>query len=232
MVEISTSAVRAAPPSGLSGGIGARSDGKAALRVVKRGLDVSLVLIATLALLPLLLTITLVLLASQGRPLFYRHKRVGKDGRAFFCFKFRTMAVNADDVLRRHLATNPEARAEWEQTRKLQKDPRVTLLGQALRKSSVDELPQFVNVLRGEMSLVGPRPIVQDEVRYYGAQIQQYYKVRPGLTGLWQIGGRNDVSYGRRVQLDAEYVSNWSLLGDLSIMAKTVPAVLRAKGCY
>lgn len=232
MAEISTSAVRGAAPSRQAAGLAAKSDGKASLRGVKRGLDVSMVLVASLVLLPLLLTIALVLLVSQGRPLFYRHKRVGKDGKTFLCFKFRTMAVNADDILRRHLATNPEARAEWEQTRKLQKDPRVTLLGRALRKSSVDELPQFVNVLKGEMSLVGPRPIVQDEVKYYGAQIQHYYKVRPGLTGPWQIGGRNDVSYGRRVQLDAEYVTNWSLLGDLSIIVRTVPAVLRAKGCY
>lgn len=150
----------------------------------------------------------------------------------FPCLKFRTMVVDADDALRRHLSTNAAAREEWEATRKLKEDPRITGLGQVLRRSSVDELPQVINILRGEMSIVGPRPIVPDEAVHYGAQFDTYCSVRPGLTGLWQVEGRNDVSYQHRVQLDSRYAISWTFRSDLLIIARTVPAVVFARGVY
>lgn len=198
----------------------------------KRIFDLGAVSIAIIFLLPLLLSVALLVWLVQGRPILIGHRRLGKGGRLFPCFKFRSMRVDGDEILRRHLAENEEARAEWESSRKLKNDPRITPLGHVLRKSSVDELPQLVNILRGEMSLVGPRPIVPDEVKYYGHHIQHYYSVRPGLTGSWQVGGRNDVSYVERVQLDADYVAKWSFGLDLLILAKTLPAVVRSKGTY
>ena len=161
-----------------------------------------------------------------------KHRRVGRGGVLFPCFKFRTMVVNAEDVLQEHLDADVDARQEWSATRKLKSDPRITPIGRMLRKSSVDELPQLLNVLRGEMSLVGPRPIVEPEVHHYGAVIHQYLKVRPGLTGSWQVSGRSDASYARRVQMDADYVRNWSFGRDLIILIKTVPAVLTSRGSY
>ena len=199
---------------------------------LKRGFDIGAAACGLLFLLPLLLTVVLLVLIAQGRPIFIGHKRVGKRGVPFACFKFRTMTVDADAVLRAHLAADPKASAEWEATRKLKNDPRITPLGQVLRKSSVDELPQLINVLRGEMSLVGPRPIVQEEAHHYGASLSLYHSVRPGLTGLWQVGGRSDVSYIRRVQMDADYVKNRTFGQDLSILARTVPAVMGSKGSY
>ena len=136
------------------------------------------------------------------------------------------------DILRAHLAEDDDARREWESTRKLKVDPRVTAMGRVLRKSSADELPQLFNVLRGEMSLVGPRPIVQDEVSHFGQSITHYHRVRPGLTGAWQISGRSDTSYAKRVQLDTDYVTNQSLGRDIMILLRTVPAVLRSRGSY
>ena len=137
---------------------------------------------------------------------------------------------NGDEVLRQHLASNESAREEWNATRKLLEDPRVTPLGRFLRKSSIDELPQLLNIVAGDMSFVGPRPIVEAEMGHYGANIRSYLRVRPGLTGAWQVRGRNATSYAERVQMDIEYVSNWSFALDLVILAKTVPAVLTAKG--
>ncbi|WP_246725335.1 sugar transferase [Beijerinckia sp. L45] len=196
----------------------------------KRGLDVCVVLAALLLLSPLIVFMALSLLVLQGRPIFIKHRRVGRGGKPFLCFKFRTMVVNGDQVLARHIAKNDDARVEWEMTRKIKNDPRVTPLGQVLRKTSVDELPQLFNILRGDMSLVGPRPIVRDEVVHYGTSIEHYYKVRPGLTGIWQISGRSDLSYKSRVSMDVEYVENRNLTRDLIIIAKTIPAVLAARG--
>lgn len=212
-------------------GGGHLSSRKAAL-VAKRGLDLSLVLSALLVFLPVILALVAVLALAQGRPIFIRHHRVGRGGSLFPCLKFRTMVVNGDEVLKTHLLADEGAAVEWEATRKLKRDPRVTRIGRILRKTSVDELPQLVNVLRGDMSLVGPRPIVLDETRHYGARLPLYHSVRPGLTGLWQVSGRSDVSYEHRVSLDSDYVSRWSLARDIWILARTVPAVLASRGSY
>lgn len=199
---------------------------------LKRAFDVTVVITVLLLLLPLIVTVIAVLMVAQGRPVIYRHPRIGRGGATFHCFKFRTMATDGDALLRAHLSRDAAARAEWEATRKLKDDPRITPIGRLLRKSSADELPQILNVLRGEMSLVGPRPIVGDEVRYYGGHIQHYQRVKPGLTGAWQISGRNDTSYAERVRLDAHYVATQSFVGDIAILLRTVPAVLRARGSY
>ena len=199
---------------------------------VKRPLDVALVLCFALVFLPFLLLIALALLIAQGRPILISHQRVGQNGVRFGCLKFRSMVRNADDVLRSHLAEDPAARAEWAKGRKLKSDPRVTPLGRLLRKASVDELPQLLNVLRGDMSLVGPRPIVEQEVPFYGAAITHYHRVRPGLTGHWQVSGRSDVSYPSRIQMDIDYVDRIRFGRDLLIILKTVPAVVTSRGSY
>ena len=198
----------------------------------KRVFDIVVGLSALIILVPFIATMILIMLGAQGRPVLIKHRRVGRGGVLFPCFKFRTMVVNAEDVLQEHLDADVDARQEWSATRKLKSDPRITPIGRMLRKSSVDELPQLLNVLRGEMSLVGPRPIVEPEVHHYGAVIHQYLKVRPGLTGSWQVSGRSDASYARRVQMDADYVRNWSFGRDLIILIKTVPAVLTSRGSY
>jgi exopolysaccharide production protein ExoY len=174
----------------------------------------------------------LVKFSDGGGQVFYGHARIGRNGRVFRCLKFRTMVENGDDVLAAHLARNPQDREEWAATRKLQDDPRVTRVGAVLRKLSLDELPQIFNILRGEMSFVGPRPVVRDELLLYGTAANYYLKSRPGLTGLWQVSGRNDVSYGTRVAFDRHYVENWSFIFDLKILIWTVPAVLSSRGSY
>ncbi|MGH7094746.1 MAG: sugar transferase, partial [Stellaceae bacterium] len=163
---------------------------------------------------------------------FYRHKRVGLNGSGFDCLKFRTMAVDADQALQRHLAANRDAAQEWQELHKLKNDPRVTRLGHTMRKTSLDELPQLINILKGEMSFVGPRPIVAAEMPRYGECIGQYLRARPGLTGPWQISGRNDVDYVKRVALDRDYVEAWSFWRDLSIITRTVGVIVTARGCY
>ncbi|MBC7799045.1 MAG: sugar transferase [Gemmatimonadaceae bacterium] len=170
------------------------------------------------------------LVTRDGGPLLFRHRRVGHNGEAFMCLKFRTMVVDADAVLAELLARNPAARAEWDATQKLRDDPRVTRYGRLLRNTSLDELPQLLNILRGEMSLVGPRPIVPAEVPRYGDDIALYFAAIPGLTGLWQVSGRSDTSYQRRVELDCEYVRTWSFWGDVAILLKTIPAVVLKRG--
>jgi undecaprenyl-phosphate galactose phosphotransferase len=142
------------------------------------------------------------------------------------------MVMGGDKILKAHLENNPEAAAEWKATQKLVNDPRVTRIGKFLRSTSIDELPQLINVLRGDMSLVGPRPIVRDEVSHYSNDIDYYYRVRPGVTGLWQVSGRSDTTYAERVQLDSWYVRNWSLWHDIAIMLKTFPAVFKRSGAY
>jgi UDP-galactose-lipid carrier transferase len=188
------------------------------------------------ALLVVLLTPLLGLLAAlvraDGGTVFYRHRRIGAGGRMFDCIKFRSMVLDADGVLRRVIADDPAAAAEWAETQKLRDDPRITRIGRFLRRSSLDELPQLFNVLRGEMSLVGPRPIVQAEVARYGDDIEYYYAAKPGLTGLWQVSGRSDMSYARRVRLDVWYVRNWTLWHDIAILFKTLPAVFLQRGAH
>ncbi len=182
-----------------------------------------------LLLAPLFFLLTLLIRRDGGAALF-RHQRLGANGQMFPCMKFRTMVAEADKVLEHLLANDPVAAMEWRVTQKLRRDPRITSVGHFLRKSSLDELPQLFNVLRSEMSLVGPRPIVQAEVARYGTEIRYYYQARPGLTGLWQVSGRSDTSYAQRVELDVRYVSNWTFMRDIVIVLKTIPAVLLRKG--
>lgn len=201
-------------------------------RAMKRGFDIAFASSALLLLLPTFVIIAMLIKMSDGGQVLFRHPRVGRYGRSFFCLKFRTMVRDADHALQRHLETSPEAAREWEETRKLRWDPRVTALGAILRKSSLDEMPQLINIVRGDMSVVGPRPIVVEEMPRYGDDFEYYLKVRPGLTGAWQVSGRNDVSYDTRVALDRQYVQQWSFRKDLMIVLKTVPAVFKAKGTY
>jgi exopolysaccharide production protein ExoY len=196
-----------------------------------RALDVSIALIILLVTLPILAILCLAIWAhDRGSPIF-AHRRIGRGGQAFPCLKLRTMVVDSDRRLRELLESDPAAAFEWHVSQKLRNDPRITPLGAFLRKSSLDELPQLVNVLLGHMSLVGPRPIVEAEVGRYGRYFKFYCAVRPGITGLWQVSGRNDVSYRRRVALDTVYARSHSLFMDLSILTRTVPAVLSSKGC-
>jgi exopolysaccharide production protein ExoY len=206
-----------------------KSTGAATL---KRAFDIFAAAAALITMLPLLFIITFSLWILQGRPILVKHKRVGRGGKPFWCLKFRTMIMNGDEVLRRHLAENVAARIEWETRRKIKDDPRVTPIGQILRKTSIDELPQLLNIFRGDMSLVGPRPIVEAEMSHYGENIRQYLSVRPGLTGLWQVSGRSDVTYASRVKLDSAYVARMNFVTDLIIILKTVLVVLRTRGSY
>ena len=181
---------------------------------------------------PLLVTIALLVWLMDGGPALYSQPRVGRDGRHFRCLKFRSMCVDADARLARLLASDENARREWQADYKLRADPRITRLGRFLRKTSLDETPQLINVLRGEMSLVGPRPIVDAEIPRYGRRFAAYCAQRPGITGLWQVSGRNDVSYKRRVALDTAYAARKSLALDMRILAATIPAVLKRRGSY
>jgi Undecaprenyl-phosphate galactose phosphotransferase WbaP len=199
---------------------------------VKRLMDLTLIVVAAPLLLPCIAVVAAMVKVSSPGPVFYRHQRIGRGGRRFFAWKFRSMVKNADQVLASYLADNPNYRAEWERDHKLRKDPRVTRVGEFLRKTSLDELPQLWNVVRNEMSLVGPRPIVEAEISKYSERFQFYTKVAPGITGLWQISGRNDTTYGERVDLDAYYVRNWSAWLDLIILACTIRVVLFRDGAY
>ena len=194
-------------------------------------MDVALALIAIVLFAPLLLIIAL-LVSLDGGPIIFKHVRVGAGGRPFACFKFRSMVVDSADVLTHLLETDPVIAAEWSLTHKLQDDPRITKVGKFLRVTSLDEIPQLFNVLRMEMSLVGPRPITADEVGRYGDAIHYYYRARPGLTGLWQVSGRAGINYAERVRLDISYVRNWSLAQDCKIIALTIPAVLMREGAH
>ena len=196
----------------------------------KRGLDIVLVLAASPFFLPLMAGVALLVRLGGPGPIFYGHERVGHGGQRFRCWKFRTMVVDADRVLDAHFRRNPEDLERWRRERKLSSDPRVTPLGAVLRKLSIDELPQLWNVFVGEMSLVGPRPVVEDELAIYGRSASHYMRARPGLTGLWQISGRSDVSYRQRVHLDRLYLRHWSLPLDLWILLRTVPAVIQSRG--
>ncbi|HWT59856.1 MAG TPA: sugar transferase [Rhizobium sp.] len=205
---------------------------RAAGRSVKRALDLLLAITALILLSPLLLLVAMIVKFSDRGPVFYSHTRIGFGGAPFGCLKFRTMKTDASAQLAELLQNSAAARSEWEATRKLKDDPRITAVGDILRRSSLDELPQLFNVLRGEMSLVGPRPITAEELPRYGEHIWAYMAVRPGLTGHWQTSGRNDVSYEHRVSLDVHYLNNWSLGRDLIIIAKTIPALFSQRGSY
>lgn len=199
---------------------------------VKRALDITLASVGLILLLPLFVLVALAVKLTSPGPVLYGHSRIGFRGRTFRCWKFRSMVCDGDAVLEAHFQSHPEDRREWEVNRKLREDPRVTKLGAVLRAYSVDELPQLLNVLRGDMSFVGPRPVVREELENYGADAMHYLNTRPGITGLWQISGRSDVSYDQRVALDSAYVRNWSFGADCLIILKTIPAVVAAKGSY
>jgi len=201
-------------------------------RVAKRMIDLTCATVLTLLLLPLLVVISLSVLVESGFPVLYFQRRLGHGGRNFHIWKFRTMVRDSAEVLDAFLMTNPELRKEWAEDQKLREDPRVTRVGKFLRKTSLDELPQLWNVIRGEMSLVGPRPIVDAEVAKYQDAYFLYEKVTPGLTGLWQVSGRNRTSYAERVAFDTHYVRNWSVWMDLYLLAKTVGVVLTGDGAY
>ncbi len=176
---------------------------------------------------PAIVMIAVAIKATMGGPVIFGHDRVGRGGRKFRCLKFRSMVANGDEVLHRYLDTHPEAQIEWAKNQKLADDPRVTRFGRILRRSSLDELPQFYNILRGDMSCVGPRPIVEGELIRYGKVASDYLSVRPGLTGIWQVSGRSRITYEERVALDADYIRNWTLKRDFAILFRTIPAVMK-----
>ncbi len=196
----------------------------------KRVFDVVAALGGLAVLLPILLTVALLIWLSDRGPALYGHRRVGRQGRTFLCWKFRSMVRNGDAVLAQHLAENPAAEREWRDTQKLTDDPRVTTIGRFIRKTSIDELPQLWNVLMGQMSVIGPRPITRTELDRYGKDRRYYLLVRPGITGLWQVSGRNSTTYERRIAIDRTYLENWSYSQDVMILWKTVPAVLKSEG--
>lgn len=223
----SSSSLLIAPATGAEDAEGPSPD-----TFVKQVFDRLIAAASLLALSPLLIMLAVFIRVKDPGPVLFAHRRIGKGGKAFYCLKFRTMTVNADPILARHLAEHPEAAQEWRETQKLRNDPRVTPLGAMLRRTSLDELPQLINILKGEMSLVGPRPIVMDEVSHYGSAIRDYMAVRPGLTGLWQVSGRSDVGYRERVMLDQQYVRQRNFWVDLGIILRTVSVVLRRQGSY
>ena len=195
-------------------------------------LDIVCTFIGIILISPAFVFIALWIYHDSPGPVIFRHERIGKNGKKFYCYKFRSMCVDADEKLQNLLENNSQARAEWAKDFKLKDDPRITKSGDFLRKTSLDELPQIFNVLKGEMSMVGPRPIVEAEVVRYGKYIADYYVVRPGITGIWQTSGRSDVTYAERVQMDSWYVRNWSVWLDIMLLWRTFKAVKEAKGAY
>jgi Undecaprenyl-phosphate galactose phosphotransferase WbaP len=201
-------------------------------QLLKRGMDIVIAGIAGILLLPLFLVLAAATKLSSSGPVLYGHQRVGRDNCRFKAWKFRTMILNADLALESYLNGHPESREEWERDHKLKNDPRVTSLGKWMRKWSIDELPQIWNVLRGDMSIVGPRPIVDAEIGKYGEHFESFCSVPPGITGLWQVCGRNDTTYEERIQLDMYYIHHWSPWLDLYLLARTIKTVLFTKGAY
>jgi exopolysaccharide production protein ExoY len=198
---------------------------QAAKRLFDLGAASTLLLLSA----PLLIAVA-VLVAIDGGSIFFRHRRVGRNGETFSCLKFRTMIIGAEECLDEYLSYHPEAQLEWAKEQKLSFDPRVTSVGRFLRQSSIDELPQLINVIKGHMSLVGPRPVTKSELVHYGFATSLYKSVRPGITGLWQVSGRNDVAYDVRVKLDEQYVRHWTLLADLRILLRTPAVVISRRG--
>ena len=195
----------------------------------KRLFDIVGVILILPFALPLMAVLLVIVALDGGKPIF-AHERVGKDGRMFRCFKFRTMVPDAEEHLKRILSEDPVAAEVWATNFKLFDDPRITRFGRIARKTSLDELPQLWNILRGDMSLVGPRPVTEPEIPLYGRCVGAYYSVRPGLTGIWQVSGRNALSFDERVELDRGYATNLSLYEDIRIVLLTVPAVLHVTG--
>ncbi|RYH40093.1 undecaprenyl-phosphate galactose phosphotransferase WbaP, partial [Klebsiella pneumoniae] len=200
-------------------------------RILKRLFDIIGSIFIIIILSPALLYISRKV-KKDGGPAIYGHERIGKGGRPFKCLKFRSMVINSKEVLEELLICDPKARQEWNATFKLKNDPRITKIGAFLRRTSLDELPQLFNVLKGDMSLVGPRPIITAELERYNDEVDYYLLSKPGMTGLWQVSGRSDVDYETRVYLDAWYVKNWSMWNDIAILFKTISVVLRKDGAY
>lgn len=200
--------------------------------LLKRILDIALIVLFLPLLIPIFLILALLVKCTSKGPVFYGHKRVGKNGKEFKAWKFRSMCVDSQEQLEKILATDPVRRAEWEKDRKFTDDPRVTKFGKILRKSSLDELPQLFNIFAGEMSFVGPRPVTESELDYYGNQKDVVLSVTPGLTGMWQVSGRSDTGYEERVNFDTFYIQNWSIWMDIWILIKTVWVVIKGKGAY
>ncbi|HBQ5767462.1 TPA: undecaprenyl-phosphate galactose phosphotransferase WbaP [Klebsiella pneumoniae subsp. pneumoniae] len=200
-------------------------------RILKRAFDIFGALAIIIVLSPLLLYISRKV-KKDGGPAIYGHERIGKGGVPFKCLKFRSMVINSKEVLTALLESDPESKKEWDETFKLKNDPRITKIGGVLRRTSLDELPQLFNVLKGEMSLVGPRPIITAELERYNEEVEYYLLSKPGMTGLWQVSGRSDVDYETRVYLDAWYVKNWSMWNDIAILFKTISVILRKDGAY
>jgi undecaprenyl-phosphate galactose phosphotransferase len=199
---------------------------------LKRLFDLASVIVI-LALFGWLMVIIALLIRVNGRGVIFGHERVGRGGRTFQCYKFRSMVPDSQRVLQELLERDPEARAEWERDFKLKDDPRITRIGKFIRKTSLDELPQLWNVVKGEMSIVGPRPVIQEEFDlYYGHAREHYLSVPPGLTGLWQVSGRNDLGYEQRVELDKRYVESWNVFSDFMIVMRTVKVMVVRRGAY
>ncbi len=205
---------------------------KAQRSPLKRVFDLALAIPFAIIIAPFLLTIFALLKILDPGPVFFVQRRCGHNGRTFDCYKFRTMRTDASKRLQALLDNDPTAAAEWATFQKLRNDPRVTLIGRILRKSSLDELPQLFNILRGDMSIVGPRPITSGEIYRYGPMFGYYSAVRPGVVGMWQVSGRNSLTYEQRVAMDVDYVETWSIWKDLKIVFKAIPVVLFAKGAY
>jgi exopolysaccharide production protein ExoY len=201
-------------------------------RAVKRGIDIVGSLVLILAVLPVALIVALAIAMDSRGPIMFVQRRVGRNGVEFPLLKFRTMVRYAEGALADHIASDEERLREWQQVRKLRDDPRITRVGSFLRRFSIDELPQVLNVLRGDMSLVGPRPVLQDEVTLFGERARQILSIRPGLTGLWAVSGRSSVAYEERIELEFRYAVGWSLWMDAKILLSTIPAVVRGHGAY
>lgn len=199
----------------------------------KRVFDIAFSIIAILSTLPFFVILPIIIMIVSPGPVFYAHTRIGYGGKPFPCLKFRTMVPDADQMLKTYLSAHPEAQAEWDQHRKLKHDPRIIpLVGNLMRRLSLDELPQFFNVLRGEMSVVGPRPLTVDEVNDYGEAARRYKAARPGITGLWQVSGRSEISFRDRIELDCRYVATCNMASDVRLIAKTISVLLNGRGAY
>jgi len=199
---------------------------------IKRLMDILFVLIGGILILPFLLLIALLIKVTSSGPVLYKHKRLGINGKPFYTYKFRTMKKNAEQLLKDLLKSDPAIREEWEKFHKLKNDPRVTAVGKVLRHFSLDEFPQLINIIKGEMSLVGPRPIVNDEIDKYGDDFDRIFSIRPGLTGLWQVSGRSDTNYSERISYDTYYLQSWSAWLDLWIILKTFGSIIMGRGAY
>jgi Undecaprenyl-phosphate galactose phosphotransferase WbaP len=199
---------------------------------IKRFLDLVMVILGGIIIFPFMLIIALLIKISSPGPVLYSHTRLGQNGKRFKVYKFRSMVIDAGERLKNLLDSDPKIREEWEVNYKLRNDPRITKIGKFLRMSSLDELPQIINVLKNEMSLVGPRPITEDEVEKYGENYERIFSVKPGITGLWQVSGRSDTDYHERIAYDIYYLQSWSVWLDLWVVYKTFSVVLRGKGAY